>query len=147
MSPASTPAESLFEPLSEALIQGEKLIANATNWQEKYRQIMLLGKKLPSLAAEFRQESAQVKGCESQAWLYHRTINGKEYFVADSDARIVKGLIGLLLVATQGQSAEVIRQFDVTEYFNQLGLSGQLSPSRTNGLHALVQAMNDHLTR
>lgn len=115
----------------------------AQNWQERYRQIMLLGKTLPTLADAFRLESAQVKGCESDAWLYHLEQDGKHYFLADSDARIVKGLIGLLLSACHGKQSDEILAFDPSAYFKQLGLEGQLSPSRTNGLHALAKAMID----
>ncbi|NMD50965.1 SufE family protein [Shewanella sp. DNRA4] len=115
----------------------------APNWQERYRQIMLLGKVLPSLTNELRLESAQVKGCESDAWLYHIEQDGKHYFLADSDARIVKGLIGLLLSACHGKQSDEILAFDPSAYFKQLGLEGQLSPSRTNGLHALAKAIID----
>lgn len=113
----------------------------AANWQERYRQIMLLGKDLPSLATAFRLDEAKVNGCESDAWLYHTMQNGKHYYLADSDARIVKGLIGLLLAACHGKTTEEINQFDAEHYFKQLGLAGQLSPSRTNGLHALAKAI------
>jgi cysteine desulfuration protein SufE len=138
-----TPDASLFTPLASELTQGVSLIEQASNWQEKYRQIMLLGKKLPNLAHELRVESAQVKGCESQAWLYHLQIDEQHFYLADSDARIVKGLIAVLLVATQGKTSQQIATFDVNQYFDTLGLSGQLSPSRTNGLHALANAIKD----
>lgn len=116
---------------------------NAGNWQERYRQIMLLGKMLPKQPDELRNESAQVKGCESNAWLYHSKIEGKHYFVADSDARIVKGLITLLLIACNGKTSAEIALFDLRPYFKQLGLEGQLSPSRTNGLLALAKAIKN----
>ncbi|VEF27368.1 Uncharacterized sufE-like protein ygdK [Shewanella baltica] len=122
----------------------ETLLARFTkapNWQERYRQIMLLGKDLPSLSPELRVEAAQVKGCESDAWIYHLEQAGKHYYLADSDARIVKGLIGLLLGACHGRSRAEIQAFDPTAYFKQLGLEGQLSPSRTNGLNSLAKAM------
>lgn len=117
--------------------------AEAANWQERYRQIMLLGKDLPSINAEFRVDVAQVKGCESDAWLYHLARNGRHYYLADSDARIVKGLIGLLLGACHGKTSDEIQAFDPKAYFTQLGLEGQLSPSRTNGLNALAKAIKD----
>ncbi|MGL4711049.1 MAG: SufE family protein, partial [Shewanella sp.] len=97
---------------------------HAPNWQERYRQIMLLGKGLPSLSPELRIEAAQVKGCESDAWIYHLEQAGKHYYLADSDARIVKGLIGLLLAACHGKSRDDIQAFDLTAYFKQLGLEG-----------------------
>ncbi|QYJ98367.1 SufE family protein [Shewanella alkalitolerans] len=113
----------------------------AANWQERYRALMLLGKRLPPLHEDLRQESAQVRGCESNAWLYHREIDGRHYYLADSDARIVKGLIALLLTAVQGQDKKTIAALDLHEYFDRLGLSGQLSPSRTNGVLALAEAI------
>lgn len=117
------------------------LFQQANNWQERYRHIMLLGKSLTKLADEYRVESAQVRGCESDAWLYHSEIDGKHYFLADSDARIVKGLVTLLLIACNGKTSAEINAFDADDYFTQLGLQGQLSPSRTNGLLALAQAI------
>ena len=141
------PDPTLFLSLTDDVFDSAKLIEQATNWQEKYRQIMLLGKKLPNLADEFRHQDAQVKGCESQAWLYHQQIDGQHFYLADSDARIVKGLIGLLLAATQGRARSEIAQFDVVAYFENLGLNGQLSPSRTNGLHALSLAIKSYATK
>ncbi|MCG9695706.1 SufE family protein [Shewanella sp. Isolate11] len=113
----------------------------AGDWQARYREIMLLGKSIPALDDSFRVEQAQVRGCESNAWLYHRCIDNKHYFLADSDARIVKGLIALLLAATHGKDAQTIAALNIEKYFNDLGLSGQLSPSRTNGLFALAMAI------
>ena len=117
------------------------LFENANNWQERYRQIMLLGKSIPKLDNAFKVKSAQVKGCESSAWLYHQQIEDKHYFLGDSDARIVKGLIGLLLVGCNGKTGTEIAAFDIDKYFDKLRLTGQLSPSRTNGLFALAKAM------
>jgi cysteine desulfuration protein SufE len=140
MSNPSVPVcDSLFIELPKEITNGISLIKQANNWQDKYRQLMLLGKHLPSLPLALRLEAAQVKGCESQAWLYHKAIQGQHFYLADSEARIVKGLIALLLATAQGQSNEHIQAFDIQAYFEDLGLSGQLSPSRTNGLLALAK--------
>lgn len=141
MSSAVQPATETF--LALKFDSGEILpkFDNANNWQERYRQIMILGKTLPKLEDEFRVEQAQVRGCESNAWLYHSEIDGKHYYLADSDARIVKGLVALLLTACHGKSADEIAAFDTEAYFDRLGLTGQLSPSRTNGLFALAKAI------
>ena len=141
MNQAAQPATEAFLALKLDSSEILPLFENANNWQERYRQIMLLGKTLPKLGEEFRIEQAQVRGCESNAWLYHSEIEGKHYYLADSDARIVKGLVALLLAACQGQSSEDIANFDIEGYFDQLGLTGQLSPSRTNGLFALAKAI------
>ncbi|MCT8985428.1 SufE family protein [Shewanella phaeophyticola] len=141
MSPSKIPESQLFTVLPAELTSAVTQIEQAKSWQDKYRHIMLLGKQLPALTDEFKQDNAQVKGCESQAWLYHHQKNDQHFYLADSDARIVKGLIAILLVATQGKTTEQISQFEVTDYFDRLGLSGQLSPSRTNGLNALAEAI------
>ncbi|WP_065188241.1 SufE family protein [Shewanella woodyi] len=141
MSQVSQPSQETFLALKLDSSEILPLFEQANNWQERYRQIMLLGKALPKLDEAFRVESAQVRGCESSAWLYHSAIAGKHYFVADSDARIVKGLIGLLLTASHGKTSTEIAEFDIEGYFDMLGLTGQLSPSRTNGLFALAKAI------
>ncbi|WP_028772492.1 SufE family protein [Shewanella waksmanii] len=123
---------------SEAVL---KRFVQADGWQTRYREIMLLGKQLPKLDESLKVASAQVKGCESTVWLYHRQIDQQHYFVADSDARIVKGLIALLLIACHGKTAEQIQAFDLNQFFETLGLAGQLSPSRTNGLLAVAQTI------
>ncbi|QBF83738.1 SufE family protein [Shewanella maritima] len=141
MSARPTAESSLFAELPPSIFDGVTLIENAKNWQEKYRQIMLLGKQLPELPESLKHESAQVKGCESQAWLYHQLIDGKHYFIASSDARIVKGLIAIILSHTQAKTTKEIADFSISDEFQRLGLSGQLSPSRTNGITALANAI------
>ncbi|BAJ00666.1 SufE family protein [Shewanella violacea] len=141
MSSAAKPATEVFLALKLDASEILPKFENANNWQERYRQIMLLGKTLSKLEDEFRVEQAQVRGCESNAWLYHSEIDGKHYYLADSDARIVKGLVALLLTACNGKSADEIVAFDIDAYFDRLGLTGQLSPSRTNGLFALAKAI------
>lgn len=123
---------------SNALI--EQMI-QAKGWQDKYRYIMLNGKLLPKLDDNLRNDNALIRGCESNAWLYHKEIDGQHYFLADSDARIVKGLMTILLAACHGKTSDDIDNFDPQAYFIKLGLDGQLSPSRTNGLFALVQTI------
>ncbi len=134
-----SPADFLALNLDSAVILQK--FKQAKDWQNRYREIMLLGKSLPTLDEQFRVEQAQVRGCESQAWLYHCCIDGKHYFLADSDARVVKGLIALLLAATHGKDSQTISALDIESYFDELGLTGQLSPSRTNGLFALAAAI------
>ncbi|GGI78807.1 SufE family protein [Shewanella gelidii] len=116
-------------------------IAQATNWQDKYRQLMQLSKQMTKFAPSLQHDDALVQGCESKAWVYHRKLGNKHYFIADSEARIVKGLIALLLLACQGKTTEELQRFDARDHFHYLGLEGQLSPSRANGLYALVNTI------
>ncbi|HGO5293810.1 cysteine desulfurase sulfur acceptor subunit CsdE [Photobacterium damselae] len=114
------------------------MMQNATGWEDRYRTVIQLGKKLPVLGDEFKQEQVKVSGCESQVWLHHEVRDQHFYFIADSDARIVRGLIALVLAAFNGKTAVQIQQFDIDAYFDQLGLINHLSPSRGNGLKAIV---------
>ncbi|MBM7072323.1 SufE family protein [Shewanella sp. 202IG2-18] len=117
----------------------KQVFSAAKNWQEKYRQLMILGKKTPRLGQEYKITTALIDGCESDAWLYHQVIDGKHYFIADSDARIVKGLIVILLSVFHQQQQKPDES--IQELFTELGLYTQLSPSRTNGLTALSKSM------
>ncbi len=117
------------------------IFSHAGNWQEKYRQLMLLGKSAPKLADEFKTDIAKIDGCESDAWLYHTQIRGKHYFIADSDARIVKGLIVILLSVYHEKTDKP--GTDIESVFTEFGLYTQLSPSRTNGLLAMARAMRN----
>ncbi|MGL4473173.1 MAG: SufE family protein [Shewanella sp.] len=141
------PAPELFQWNTAALQQAVSQLALQQQWQDKYRLLMQLGKQLPSLDGQWRVDSAQVQGCESQVWLYHLAIEQQHYFLIDSDARIIKGLIALVLNGVQGKTAAQIAAFDASACFEQLGLSQQLSPSRTNGLVAVVnkiKSLSDH---
>ncbi|MFQ6370749.1 SufE family protein [Shewanella sp. YIC-542] len=140
----SHPETALFHNLLQQqprLQQAVEAIAAARSWQDKYRLLMQAGKLLPPLPAMWQTEAARVRGCESAAWVYHLQSQQQHLFLADSDARIVKGLIALLLSQMNNATAARIAEFSAEAFFQQLGLAGQLSPSRTNGLYALVQAM------
>ncbi len=107
-------------------------------WEDRYRQVIQWGKQLPAMPEELKQQQVLVSGCESQVWLVAEHIDQQFYFCADSDARIVRGLIAIALAAFNGKTAAQIQSFDVDDYFEQLGLLSHLSPSRGNGLRAIV---------
>ncbi|WP_318433776.1 cysteine desulfurase sulfur acceptor subunit CsdE [Photobacterium leiognathi] len=111
----------------------------ASGWEDRYRTVIQLGKKLPLMAEEDKNEQLKVSGCESQVWLRHQQVDERFYFQADSDARIVRGLITLVLAAYHGKTSTEIREFDIDGYFDSLGLLAHLSPSRGNGLKAIVE--------
>ncbi|CAM2761326.1 cysteine desulfurase sulfur acceptor subunit CsdE [Vibrio mytili] len=108
-------------------------------WEDRYRQVIQWGKKLPPMPDELKSEQVTVSGCESLVWLVSQERDGVWNFCADSDARIVRGLIALVMAAYNGKTAEQIKAFDIDEYFDQLGLVAHLSPSRGNGLKAIVE--------
>ncbi|HFQ4982978.1 TPA: cysteine desulfurase sulfur acceptor subunit CsdE [Vibrio vulnificus] len=108
-------------------------------WEDRYRQVIQWGKKLPVMPDALKSEQVMVAGCESQVWLVSEQDDGMWTFCADSDARIVRGLIALVLAAYNGKTADQIQAFDIEAYFEQLGLIAHLSPSRGNGLKAIVE--------
>lgn len=80
-------------------------------------------------------------GCESLVWLVAEQADGAWRFKAGSDARLLRGLLALLLVRVQGLTSDELLALDLRGWFSQLGLERQLSPSRSNGLHAVLQRM------
>jgi len=102
---------------------------------------MQWGERLPALGDDEKSGEHLVHGCESQVWLLGNVNEGHWWFRAASDARLIRGLVALLLARVNGLSADELQQVDLPDWFNQLGLSRQLSPSRSNGLNAVLQKM------
>ena len=121
----------------------EELVENFEflgDWEERYRYIIELGKKLTPLDDTERVDENIVRGCQSQVWLVRdENDDEKLRFRADSDAFIVKGLLALVLAAYDNQPSNDILAFDAKDFFHRLGLDQHLSPSRANGLHSIVQ--------
>lgn len=122
-------------------------LQQAGDWQSKYRLLMLLGKKLPALPEKMRHHDFLVKGCESRAWLlhYHDAVEDRHFFVLDSEARIVKGLMAIMLCMINGMTTDELRLFDLTESFEKLNLRPYLSQSRGNGLTAMLSRVKQYL--
>lgn len=110
------------------------------SWKERYRQLILLAKQLPALPEALKNDTIALSGCENRVWLgYEKQQDGRLHFYGNSDGRIVRGLLAVLLTAVEGkQAADVLGQ-DPLSLFDQLGLRAQLSASRASGLSALAQ--------
>ena len=112
------------------------------DWEDRYRYIVDLGKKLPPMPEDEKIEDNKVRGCMSQVWLTCQAVeNGGDTiltFRADSDAFIVKGLIAILLELYSGRTPKEIADLDATEALRKLGLESHLSPNRRNGFVAMV---------
>jgi len=112
------------------------------DWEDRYRYVIELGKKLTPLTDEERNDETKVLGCTSQVWLVTAIeTSGDETnlsFRGDSDAHIVRGLIAILLVLYSGKSISEILTIEPREVFTQLGLNEHLSPQRSNGLFSMV---------
>ena len=113
------------------------------SWEDRYKYILDLGKELPEMDAEKKDDIHLVRGCQSQVWIDGEENDGRMWFEADSDAFIVKGLLGVVVAAYNGKTPKQITEFDIEKYFDQLGLIKHLSPTRGNGLRAMVKRIQN----
>jgi len=112
-------------------------------WEQRARLLMQWGEQLPVLAEADKVDANLVHGCESLVWLVGHLQDGHWQFAASSDARMIRGLVALLLARVNGLATDQLQAVDLPDWFNQLGLSRQLSPSRSNGLNAVLQRMRE----
>ncbi|ATE75996.1 MULTISPECIES: SufE family protein [Pseudomonas] len=115
----------------------------AASWEQRARLLMQWGDRLPALSDVDKVDANRVHGCESQVWLVGTLQDGHWQFSASSDARLIRGLVALLLARVNGLSAVELQQVDLADWFSQLGLGRQLSQSRSNGLNAVLQRMRE----
>jgi cysteine desulfuration protein SufE len=112
------------------------------DWEERYRYLIELGRKLPPMPASEKTEANKVRGCMSQVWLAHEVEPGappRLKFRGDSDAHIVKGLIAILFELTSGRTPKEILATDVASAFGKLGLENHITMNRRNGFYAMVE--------
>ncbi|MDR9889958.1 cysteine desulfuration protein SufE [Pseudenterobacter timonensis] len=128
-----------------ALPDKEKLLRNfsrCANWEEKYLYIIELGQRLPALSEEAYSPENIIQGCQSQVWIVMRqNPEGKIELEGDSDAAIVKGLIAVVFILYHQMSAQDIVAFDVRPWFEKMALTQHLTPSRSQGLEAMIRAI------
>ena len=111
-----------------------------SDWMDKYQMLIDLGNELEPLDERYKTLSNLIDGCQSRVWLQCDEKEGKLYFTADSDALIVKGIIALLIRVVSGHTPQEI--MDAELYFiDRIGLHEHLSPTRANGLLAMVKQM------
>ena len=109
-------------------------------WLDKYDYLIELSDTLPAIAPEHRTDQYLINGCQSRVWVDARLEDGKVYYSADSDAIITKGIIALLIRVLNGRTPQEI--VDTELYFvDAIGLSENLSPTRSNGLLAMIKQM------
>lgn len=108
------------------------------DWQERYEHLIAIGRELKPLPPTEKEETNLVKGCQSNVWLTAHKENGKVIFGADSDAILPKGIAGLLVRVYSGQKAEDIITSN-EDFIKEIGLQEFLSPTRANGLLAMLK--------
>ena len=112
------------------------------DWEDRYRHLIELGKKLPTLNDALRVDATKVDGCASQVWIVPKIegngANGILTFDGESDAMIVRGLIAILSALYNGRTLQEVVDTDASEAFVRLGLDQHLSAQRSNGLRAMI---------
>lgn len=109
-------------------------------WLDKYDYLIELSDSLPTIAPEHRTEQYVIKGCQSRVWVDAKIEDGKMMYSADSDAIITKGIIALLIRVMNGRSPQEIVDLDLY-FIDAIGLGENLSPTRSNGLVAMIKQM------
>ena len=116
------------------------LFERSKGWDGRHRQIMLLSKQLDPMPDENKNDNSLIKGCESLAWLTcSKDPHGYFSFQAYSDAKVIRGLMVIILAAVNLKNSQQIAEFDLESYFEKMGLIKHLSPSRGNGVRAIIE--------
>ncbi len=110
------------------------------DWMDKYDYLIELGKNLPLIDEQYKDDDHLIKGCQSRVWLHADLANAHVDFTADSDAVITKGIIALLIRVLSGHTPEEIAHADLY-FIDRIGLKEHLSPTRSNGLVSMVKQM------
>ena len=133
-------------PLETTAVEAERAIAEEFSffgdWSERYQYLIDLGRKLPPFPEEWKTEENRLLGCQSKVWIVAEGDAAKLDFHAISDSAIVSGLVYLALRVYSGRSAAEILATPA-DYINEIGLAKHLSPTRSNGLVALLGFIND----
>ena len=128
-----------------ALPDKERLLRNfqrCANWEEKYLYIIELGQRLAELNEQDRRPEHSIQGCQSQVWIVMRqNADGVIELQGDSDAAIVKGLIAIVFILYHQMTPQDIVNFDVRPWFEKMALTQHLTPSRSQGLEAMIRAI------
>ena len=124
--------------MTERTTQIKQRILQFKDWEDRYKELIVLGKNLDSYPEEKREEKYKVKGCQSQVWLFPEFKDGRVYFRADSDAVLVKGIVGLLVSVYSDATPDEILSTK-PEFLQEVGITEHLSMNRSNGLAAMMK--------
>lgn len=117
-------------------------LKQAKNWEDRYRLIIQASKNLPRPTDEKLAQMQPITGCEAQMWFEIDPQNDRTFqFNAFSEARIMNGLLWILLENINGKTAEELNTFDIAAFFNELGITHRLSATRLNGLNQIGQQL------
>lgn len=109
-----------------------------SDWEDRYKELIHLGRELSNYPEDKREEKYKVKGCQSQVWLYPEFKDGRVYFYGDSDAVLVKGIVGLLVSVYSDATPDEILMTK-PDFLKEVGITEHLSMNRSNGLAAMMK--------
>jgi cysteine desulfuration protein SufE len=115
------------------------------DWEDKYRELIKIGKSLSPMSEQAKESKFEIKGCQSKVWLKPNLKNGRINLIADSDAILVKGIIGLLIEVYSDSTPEEILATP-PEFLQRIGITEHLSMNRSNGLAAMVKQIQMYAT-
>lgn len=115
-------------------------------WLDKYEYLIDLGHSLQTLSEDKKTQDRLINGCQSRVWLDYKVEDGRIYFSADSDAIITKGIIALLVKVYSGRTLQEVAN-DNFDFVEKIGLSENLSPTRANGLAAMIETIRTAASR
>ena len=117
-----------------------ELFSKQHNWQDRYRQLIALAKQLPDFPDLKKIESNQIYGCENRVWLTNeKQLDNTFTFQGDSEGRIVKGLLAILIIIANHKTAEQIQAIDFLAILKQLKITDELSQSRLQGIEKIIE--------
>lgn len=124
--------------MTERTTQIKARFLQFSDWEDRYKELIVVGKHLPAYPEDKREDKYKIKGCQSQVWLYPEFKEGKVFFHADSDAILVKGIVGILTSVYSDATPDEILATK-PEFLSEVGITEHLSMNRSNGLAAMMK--------
>lgn len=113
------------------------------DWEDRYREVIALGKAMPPMPEALKVPATKVSGCASQVWIHPEIEGGRFGFQGDSDASIVRGLVAILKALYTGLPVAEVGKVNASAELARLGLEGHLSAQRSNGLKSMIQRIQE----
>ena len=129
-----------METISEAQKEIVQEFSMFDDWMQRYEYMIELGKSLPLIDSQYKNEDYIIKGCQSKVWIHADLEDNKLVFTADSDAIITKGIIAILIRVFSHQHPDAILEAN-TDFIDKIGLKEHLSPTRANGLVSMIKQL------
>ena len=124
--------------MSDRISQVRARFEKFSDWEDRYKELIQLGRELSPYPEDKREEKYKVKGCQSQVWLYPEFREGRVYFYGDSDAVLVKGIVALLINVYSNSTPEEVLTTK-SDFLKELGITEHLSMNRSNGLASMMK--------